>query len=426
VTAPPRATARPVRYRYHFTDFRLGVLLATLPMTGVKLTTVLSGASTAEGVVPLASASVRARDPFTATVTRRSCLWAERQELDAVTGRVADTRLMWGGVIMGRARGHASRAMKVTAVSWESYLQRRLTGSATHKQRDKFFIMRHLVHHAAQQPIVGDPEFPAYPFFPPHLAPLEVDYDRIDAPPWLEELDDLPLSGVKADRTYLASDLKPVLESCNELASSGTGFDWRLVPEFGTPGDLSTMRVRLDLGYPRLGRTEPADLRWSTDPADARTRWGYIDDLTIAEDGAGVHNQVTALGEGSGPNQLRWTANSRDTSRDEETSGYPLYETSLASSTSDLRTLDSVRGHAEGALLGQLSSETTISGVRIRGDLAPTLTAWDVGDDATLRIGETTTGQATTVIGQITGRTIEPPEQDSTERVTIDVQGQVA
>lgn len=414
--APPRATARPVRYRYHFTDFRRGVLLATLPMTGVKLTSVLSGASSAEGVVNLSSASVRARDPFTATVTRRSCMWAERQEIDPATRSVADSRLVWGGIVMARARGHAARSMKITAVSWESYLQRRLTPSIVFKQADKFLIHRWLVSEGFWQPYITGSLLP----MSPHTAGL--DYGLLDGP----NPPDWPDSGVKADRTYLATDLKPVLENCKELASSGAGFDWRLVPEFGTAGDLSTMRIRLDLGYPRLGREEPADLRWSTDPADSRTRWGYIDDLTIADDGSNVHNQVTALGEGTGPNQLRWVANSRGTDRDEEASGYPLYETSLQSSTSDLRTLDSVRGHAEGALLAQLSSETTISGIAIRGDLAPTLTSWDVGDDALIRIGETTTGRPTDAVGQIIGRTIQPPEQDGTEKVTIDVQGRAA
>lgn len=405
-----------MQWRYHFTDFRLGRLLATLPMTGVKLNTVLSGASSAEGTVPLASAAVRRRDPFTATVPRRSCLWAERRELDPGTGRVADSRILWGGIVMGRARSHAARAMKITAVSWESYLQRRLVGGSAWTQADKFLIMRYLISEGFWQ----DYATGIYLSMSPHTTGL--DYGLADGP-------NPPVwntSGVKADRTYVETDLKPALEACKELASSGAGFDWRLVPEWGTAQDLSTLRVRLDMGYPRLGRTAPPDLRWSTDAADVRQRWGYIDDLTISEDGSGVHNRVTALGEGSGPNQLRAVADSSQTSRNEAASGYPLYEASLGSSTSDLRTQDSVTGQAMGALLSQLGSETQVSGVTVRGDLNPTLTMYDVGDDATLRIGETTTGQPTTIIGQIIGRSIEPAEPGSTERVTFDVQGAAA
>lgn len=411
-----REAVRPVLWRYHFTDFRLGRLLATLPMSGVKLDTVLSGASSASGVVSLSSEAIRRRDPFTATIPRRSCLWAERQELDPITRRVASTRLMWGGIVMARARSHAARSMKITAVSWESYLQRRLSGSSAWTQRDKFLIMRWLISEGFWQ----DYATGIYTSMSPHTAGLDYGLSDGPSPPVWNS------SGVLADRTYVDTDLKPVLENCKELASSGAGFDWRLVPEFGTPGDLSTMRIRLDLGYPRLGRTAPPDLRWSTDPADVRQRWGYVDDLTISEDGSGVHNRVTALGEGTGPNQLRAVADSSETTRNEAASGYPLYETSLGSSTQDLRTQDSVTGHARGALLSQLSSEVQISGVKVRGDLNPTLTMWDVGDDATVRVGQTTTGSPTTIVGQVVARSIQPPGPDSTERVTFDVQGTAA
>ncbi len=413
----PRGTARPVRWLYHFTDFRLGRLLATLPMTGVKLSTVLGGPSSAAGTVPLASQRVRARNPFTATVPRRSCLWAERRELDPSTGQVADARIMWGGVVMSRARNHAARSMTIGAVSWESYLQRRLLGyDRVHAQVDKFTIMRELVGTGFEQPNVdtADPGF--YPPNSPHHSALYTALGYASG----------PLSGVKADRTYLASDLKPILESCRELASSGAGFDWRLASHFGTPGDLDTLKVRLDLGYPRLGRTAPPDLRWSTDRADVRQRWGYVDDLTITEDGSAVHNRVHALGEGTGPNQLRAAADSQETARNERTSGYPLYETSLGSSTQDLRTLDAVKGHALGALVAQMASETQVTGIKVRGDLNPTVIMYDVGDDATLRIGQTATGRPTTIVGQIVGRTIEPQEQGSTEKVTLDMQGTVA
>lgn len=419
LTAPAgllaRADPRLVRWRYHFTDFRSGRLLATLPMTDTTFDTVLSGASSASGTVPLASEAVRRRDPFGSTVPRRSCLWAERQERDPATRTVIDTRIMWGGVIMGRARQHAARTMKLTAVSWESYLQRRLSGDSTWAAADKFLIMRWLVSEGFMQPTSTG----LYPSMSPHTAGLDYALaGALPSPPW-------NTSGVVADRTYLAADLKPVLENCLELSRSGAGFDWRLVPEWGTPGDLTTLRVRLDMGYPRLGRTAPADLRWSTERADMRSRWGYVDDLTIAEDGGGVHNRVTALGEGTGPNQLRAVVDSSTTTRDESAAGYPVYEASLGSSTQDLRTQDSVTGHARGALLAQLSSETKVSGIKVRGDLAPTVFMYDVGDDATLRIGETTTGQTTQIIGQIVGRSISPPEQDTTEQVTLDIQGSV-
>lgn len=408
MTAPPAPAA--ILWRYHFTDFRTGRLLATLPLRDVKLEQILGGPADASGTVPLAAA-VMDRDPFAATVVRKTCLWAERQVLDPATGRAAFSTVEWGGIVMKRVRSHAARTLALSCVSWEAYLKRRLTPDLSYQQADKFTIMRELVAAAVPQPPVPGPDAAAYPVIPPHLEPLT---DTSG-----------PLSGVAADRTYRASDLKPVLSSCTELADSGGGFDWRLIPYMDTPGDLTTFRVRLALGHPRLGRIEPPDLRWSTDEGDSYDRWGHIADLSVAEDGSGVHNRVTALGEGSGPDQLRSVADSTGTSRDEVASGYPLYETSLGSSTNDLRTQDSVDGYAVGALLAQLGSELQVSGIAVRGDLTPTLDTYTVGDDAAVRIVDTSSGQAVTVIGQCIGRSITPPGPGSTEQVALDVQGSV-
>jgi hypothetical protein len=123
VTLPPPGDPRAVRWRYHFTDFRLGRLITTLPMVGVKLDDVLSGAASGSGTVPL-SRQVQARDPFSATVTRRSVCWAERQVLDG--GVVVESTLPWAGVVMKRTRQYAGRAMKLDMVTWPGYFERRL------------------------------------------------------------------------------------------------------------------------------------------------------------------------------------------------------------------------------------------------------------------------------------------------------------
>jgi hypothetical protein len=458
------AAALPVRWRYHFTDFRTGRLLATLPLSGVKLTEVLGG---------VGSAQIRVADPFSATVPRRTVLWAERQVLDEGARRVASSRIMWSGPLLTRSRDLASRVMNLKAVSWEGYFARRLIGRDLPLPfSDTLGIARILLRDAVRQtrilpgtPAVapvsyppvdrisvtdqewerllsegwrgraGDtgervyhplavppattytspgvpaqpptevPVAPQYPTVPPHLAPLDVTSG--------------PLSNVYVDCDYLASDLKPVLEALTDLAQSSDGFDWRLDPYMGTPGDLTTLAVRSLLGYPRLGRVAPADLRWSTDRADARRRWGHIAALTLTEDGSAVNNRVTALGEGQPPDQLRAVAQSLT----ELDSGYPLFEGSLSSSTADNRTQQQVDAQAQGALSAQLASQLTVSGVEVRGDLAPTVDSYVLGDDATLRIGESLTGQPVTIVGQIVGRTIQPADAGGTERVTFDVQG---
>lgn len=413
--APP--TARLVRWRYHFTDFRTGRYLTALPLSDVTLNDVLNGASDGTGNVNLSSSAIRSRDPFGSTVPRRTCMWAERQEVDPASKAILYTEVPWGGVVMGRERTHSSRVMKLSMVTWAAYFQRRLVGDATFTQADKFRIMRWLVSQAAQQPAVT-----GLPGVSPHLSPLAVSYVTNT----LVETAALPMSGVLADRTYLATDLKPALQAMTELGSSGAGFDWRLVPYMAVPGDLSSFRVRLDLGYPRLGRVAPADLRWSTDPADSRSRWGFVEDLTIKEDGSAVNNRITAVGSGTGTDQIRATADSSATATDELANGYPLYESSLTSSTSEDRTTDTVYGKALGALLTGFASEVVVSGIKVRGDLAPRLSSYSVGDDITAKVADTMTGRTETFMGQLTGRSVAPAQPGRSEQVTMDVQGTVA
>jgi len=408
VTLPAPSSPGLIRWRYHFTDFILGSLLATLPMRDVSLSDVLSGAASGTGVVPLHD-QVLARQPFAATVPRRSCLWAERQLLDAQSGQVVTSSVLWGGIVMSRERNHAARTMKLGLVTWPAYLARRLVGDGFYTQVDKFTIARSLAAYCVDQPHLDTAE-PGIYGASPHVSPL------------FAGIASAPFSGVLADRTYLGSDLKPGLEALTELGNSGAGFDWRFDPFMATPGDLRTFQVRMALGYPRLGRVRPADLRWSTEEADSRQRWGFVSDLTISEDGSAANNQVTALGAGSGPDQIRATA----TSWNELYSGYPLYETSLGSSSQDDRTLDTVAGKANGALAAGLAGSVRVTGVTVRGDLAPAVHTYQLGDDITLRLGESTNGQPATLVGQLVGRTIEPEQPGRTETVKLDVQGTVS
>lgn len=400
MTAPRRGTApRRVRWLYHFTDFRSGLLLATLPLRDVRMSEVKGGAADGQGVVPLTDAVLR-RDPFRATTPRRCVMWAERQEVER-GGRVLDARVLWSGIVMRRSRKRSARAMTLGMVTWESYFKQRIVGDATHTQVDKHTIMRSLFVGGITQPAIAGTTYTD-----PHTATLA---------------DPVALGGVLADRTYTASALKPVLEAATELGNSGTGLDWRLVP-YRDPG--GQFRVRLDLGTPRLGRIAPPDVRWTDDDND--TRAGWLLDYTLTEDGSGTRNRVTALGEGNGPTQLRGVAVTGPTDRDEWAYGYPIYEGSLGSSTADDKTQDTVDSKARGALLAGMAAEVQLSGIKVRGDLAPQVTRYAVGDDGTFDLAATTTGQPTRIIGQIVGRTIEPAQRGSTETVTMDVQGRAS
>jgi hypothetical protein len=401
VTSLPPPRGGLVRWRYHFTDFRSGRLLATLPMTGVSLSEVLNGAAEGSGIVPLASDAVRRRDPLGSTVPRRTCVWAQRLTLSPDTGLVIEDALPWAGLVRSRERTRSGRAAKLGLLTWPSYWQARTVADHTWTQADKFAIMRSLAADGATQPVHA-----VLPAVPPHLAALGTD---------------TALSGVLADRTYAAVALKPALEAMTELGASGAGFHWRMRGEQATAGDLNTFRVRLDLGYPRLGRTAPPDVRWSTRQADSRSRWGYVADYSLTEPGTAA-NEMTALGSGQPPDQLRSVA--RDA--DELAAGIPLYQGSLASSdTTELVTQAAIDARAAGGLAASLAARVIVSGVKVRGDLPPVLTSYVVGDDATLRIEDEVTGQLLTVTGQIIGRTIQPAGQGRTETVALDVAGTV-
>jgi hypothetical protein len=140
------AEPRLVQWRYHFTD--------------VSLSEVLSGAADGTGEVPLADIVQRA-DPFSATIPRRCCVWAERREIDPATRLVAASDVLWGGIIKKRTRSLLGRSMKLDMVTWASYFQSRLVGDSYNVQRDKFTIFRALLAAACAQPLVdgADPGF---------------------------------------------------------------------------------------------------------------------------------------------------------------------------------------------------------------------------------------------------------------------------
>lgn len=378
---------------------RSGLLLATLPLRDVSMSQVLKGAASGSAVVPLTDRVLR-RDPFRATVQRRTCMWAERQEVEP-GGRVIEAHIPWAGIVMRRARKRAGRALALDLVTWESYWQRRTVGYEVFTGADRFVIMRQLATWAATQPdgVVM-----------PHLLPTTLAGN---------------LSGDPMDRTYDPVSQKPILAAAVQLGNAGDGFDWRLAPEWGTVGDLNSLRMRLDLGYPRLGRIAPADLRWSDDNND--TRSGQLLDYTLTEDGSAVNNLVSVLGKGSGPTQLRSGIDAAEVGRDEVGEfGYPLYEGVLTGAANDLETQEALDRHVRGAMLAGLASEVQLSGIEVRGDLAPVVTRYQVGDDGTFDLDSSTTGQPVRVVGQIIGRTIKPAQPGRTERVTMDVQGTVA
>lgn len=395
MTTAPQPEPR-VRWRYHMLDFLTGNPLAVLPMRSVKLDEVLSGASTGAGEVPLTSPVVQAQDPRAATQPRRSLCFAERLLLDPSTGAVADSSVPWAGLVMGRKQTLGGRGLTLSLVTLPSYWKRRTVKDHSWTDTDPMAVQRALFAEASACGWDGS------------------------TPPVFEELTAATpntAGQVLTTREYLADDGTPALEAGSKVATE-CGFDWRVIPYYDATA--GRFRVRLDQGYPRVGRVAPPDLRWSAD--HNRSRYGFAAAGDIIEDGSNADNRVTALGEGTGPAQLRSTASSQA----EMDGGYPIYESMLSSSGLDLRTTAAVQQHATGSLVAGLAGEVRVTGIQVRGDLDPDLASYTVGDDVQVTIRDRLTGQPLTVLGQLIGRSISPAEQDSTELVTLDVQGTAA
>lgn len=389
--------AQEVQWRYHFTEMRSGALLATLPLRGASFTENLSGAGDGEGTVPITSAEVVDRDPWSATIPRRCVVWPERQVIDPATGQVASSAIMWGGPVVGRDTSR--RALALRFVSWAGYFQRRMIRTdRTATQVDKFELMRWLFRQALTASTVAA-------FTPDAFSTL---------------------SGVLADRTYLASDEKPVLEAAKELASSGDGFDWRVLHR-RDPAQANRFLAELDLGYPRLGRITPPGLTWAaTDDEGPSGAPGELLDYKVTETGQ-ANNYVTAIGSGTGPLQLRSTATGAMVGRDEEGSGWPRWEGTLGGATQELTTQATIDSHVRGAILAGFASELQIGAVTVRGDLAPYVDSYAIGDDLQLELGRLLRpDQELAAVGQLIARKLEPPEQGRNERVTMTLQGRAA
>lgn len=400
MTAP---APRRVRYRYLFTDIRSGRLKGSLPLAGASFDDALGGSADGAGEVSLRDPAVRDLDVYDVTAQRRTALWVLREEWDPRRRAVVGLTVPWGGVVMRRQRSLLGRSLSITAITWAAYFARRHTPDLTFTGADKLDVARALV--ASGTPQRGA----AYPPVSPHHVGIA---------------DGTSLSGQTVDRSYLLSDRKPVLDNLSELAGSAPAFDWHLTPYLRTPGDLSTLAVRLDTGYPRLGRTAPPGITWRTPESQAdRGRAGFLLGGNLVEDGSAADNELTGLGSGSGPTQLRATVTADQAGIPELEAGYPLYQGLLRSATPDLRTQAALSSHVTGMVRATLAAEVKVSGVSVRGDLHPALPLYEVGDDATLDLAEGIDGQPTVIIGQIVSRKITPPESGRTETVDFDLQG---
>lgn len=370
-----------VRWRYTFCDLLTRTPLAVLPLLDADLTEVIGGAGDGTARVPLASERIRRRDPWSATQQRRTICYAQRLLLRG--GRVVASPPLWHGIVWGRTRSGTSLDLKMSTP--ESYYARRIFGTDKRwTQTDDAAMLAELFQLAETEP----------------AGHLSLAYATTPA-------------GVLSDREVLRADRKRFLEVAQSIASAGDGLDWRLAPgvDPGTGAFTTTLEVA-----PRLGRTGLEELTWQTDsPGRAQNEViGY----QLEEDGTSVPNRYHALGDGQGESQLYAVVNAADLGNTELADGYPLLEDTLPGGTS-YKTVATLERHARGKMLAAQQHEARITGLTVRGDRAPTVDRYTLGDELTLRLADPLHRSPVTARGRLVARRLLPNQPGRTEKVAM-------
>lgn len=369
-----------VQWRYTFCDLLTRTPLAVLPLLDADLTEVIGGAGDGTAKVSLSSERIRRRDPWSATTPRRTILYAQRLLLRG--GRVVASPPLWHGIVWGRTRSGTSMALKMSTP--ESYYAWRIMGDKRWTGADDAIMMRELFQLAEAE----------------SSGHLSLRYSA-------------PAAGVTSDREVLRADRKTFLEIATSIASAGNGLDWRFLP--GVDPATGAFTTTLEVA-PRLGRTGLAELTWQT-----RSRGRAQNEVIgyeLEEDGTNVPNRVHALGDGQGENQLYTVVNAADVGNAEVANGYPLLEAVLPGGTS-YKTVATLDRHARGKLLAAQQHEARITGLTVRGDRAPTVDRYTLGDELTLLLADPLHPAPLTARGRLVARRYLPNQPGRTEKVAM-------
>jgi hypothetical protein len=141
--APPR-----VSWRYTFCDLLTRRALARLPLVDADLSEVIGGPADGTGRIPLTADSVRAADPWAATLQRRTVCFAQR--IVTTGDLVVAAPCLWAGIVWKRVRSGTSLTLTMSTV--ESYWSYRLAGDRTFTATDDATILRTVLADAEATP----------------------------------------------------------------------------------------------------------------------------------------------------------------------------------------------------------------------------------------------------------------------------------
>jgi hypothetical protein len=151
-------------------------------------------------------------------------------------------------------------------------------------------------------------------------------------------------SGVRRDRSYFAGDRNKIGERISELSAVENGFDFAWEPEYDS---TRKPRIRLRLGYPRLGSTAPS-LTLDIPGKHVQDGWSFTEGVPV------THSW--AIGDAPAGSQTRTVATASSSTLIAQ--GFPVVDRDEA--YSNVSTVAVLQGHANADQQAYGGSQSTL------------------------------------------------------------------
>jgi hypothetical protein len=354
------------QYVYKVADWKTGVFLGELPLSGVTFTRMLQplGVGTWQGTLPIADARVASLDPIFNTEPSAVELVIERNGIPSFAGPVL-------------SRGYSSKTQSLVLggrEAWALHDRRLIEWDLTYAAIDQGLIVRDLLVRDAAKPD-GDMRFDL-----PTAAAMT--------------------TGVVRTAGYLGSDCKPISGSIEELAAMQSGFEFYVEPYWATVAGVTALRHRFLFGYPRHG-SAGGGFNWEVPGTTADYSWD--------ENGAMLVNEVFGVAD-DGTGKVRVARSKLNPGR------YPLLQAPLAQRAVTSLATATAAAAAEVARLYVSEAKALVAVV---GDQPPELGRYRLGDTATFDFNDPRFLAAPAASFRLGGWTVVAPEGEKHEAVAL-------
>jgi hypothetical protein len=404
-----------VRYSYWPVSFRNGdltVLGATpLPLSGVQFSQAMRGVGMFKATLQLADPEVRALSPWDKVVPRKTGIVVVRGVFDwgTATWRYAPVQAY---IVWAAPRNPNTGRMEIMGQTVESAWARRLiTRGKTWTGVDQAQIARDLLNPAIWSKVaLGSAPWPG----------------------WITVEGPTGFTGVARDFTYADGQETNLLEAHQNRSQLATNpYEWTTAPRVLAGVDANaadSFRMQFVLGFPRLGRQLGDDYPVPRLTFDANGG-GNVSEFTFAYDGSTVPNTVWGRGNGYEDLQVQTRYDNVDAGGVPEWQ-YGFLQTEDRWSDPDIKIESTLRDYCRKYMLDKLGSEQFITGLKLRGDVAPYFGDYVIGDQMVLTTNDVTWPPSwygsdgfVELLTRVYGWTVTPPEGDHAETVDLVVAG---